>query len=222
MLAPTGLPGLAARVFDAVLFDLDGTLVDSTPVVERSWQRWGRDYGLAPGTWRVEHGIPARATLARLVPAGEIEAQFAVLERLETQDLDGVTALPGAVAALAALPAGRAAIATSGTRPIAHARIAHTGLPAPSVVVTAEESAAGKPDPAPYLLAAQRLGADPRRCLVVEDTPAGLAAGRAAGCATLAVTTSHAPQQLDADGVVADLSAVRFAASDDGVRLRPA
>ena len=127
-----------------------------------------------------------------------------------------------ATTTVAVISAADLAIATSGTRPIAHARIAHTGLPAPSVVVTAEESAAGKPDPAPYLLAAQRLGADPRRCLVVEDTPAGLAAGRAAGCATLAVTTSHAPQQLDADGVVADLSAVRFAASDDGVRLRPA
>jgi mannitol-1-/sugar-/sorbitol-6-phosphatase len=212
----------AGRSFDAVLFDLDGTLIDSTSAVERIWQRWGTQYGLRPGCWTFHHGVPARQMLARLVPAGEVEAQFEVLERLEVSDLDGLAVLPGAAEALAALPAGRAAIATSGTAPLAKARIDRTGLAAPAVVVTASDTPIGKPHPAPYLLAAERLGVDPARCLVVEDAPAGLTAARAAGCATLAVATTHRAADLDADAVVPDLSAVRFETEPDGVRVRAA
>ena len=220
MPAPGDLGRLAAQVFDAVLFDLDGTLVDSTPAVERSWRGWADQYGLAPGAWRMAHGVPARQVLGSLVAAAELDHQLAVLEQLEIADVDGVVALPGAVAALAALPAGRAAVVTSGTRPLAHARIRHTGLPAPDVVVTASDVSVGKPHPEPYLLAARRLGADPRRCLVVEDAPAGITSARAAGCAVLAVTTTHPPAELDADAVVLDLAAVRLVADPDGVRVR--
>jgi sugar-phosphatase len=210
-----------SRVFDAVLFDLDGTLIDSTAAVERIWRRWGAEHGL-PAGWEFPHGVPARQVLAAVVPASVVEAAFLRVSELELQDVDDVTLLPGAERALAALPAGRAAIATSGVEALAKLRIARTGLLAPPVLVTADDVPLGKPDPAPYLLAAERLGVPPARCLVVEDAPAGLVSGRAAGCATLAVATTHPPQALDADAVVGDLAAVRFTAGADGVRVRPA
>jgi sugar-phosphatase len=218
-LRPPGLGPLADRTFDAVLFDLDGTLIDSTPAVERTWQRWALGHGLVPGSWSFQHGVPARQMLALLIPAAEVDAAFERLTEIEVSDLDGIVLLPGSVEALAALPDGRAAIATSGTEPLAKARISHTGLPAPSVVVTASDTPIGKPDPAPYLLAAQRLGVDPARCLVVEDAPAGLVAARAAGCATLAVLTTHPADDLDADALADSLADVRFTVGQDGVRL---
>ncbi len=212
-------------VFEAVLFDLDGTLVDSTPSVERSWRRWAELWGMGEG-FVVRHGVPARQILAGLVPAGDVDRAFADIERIEVEDVEGVVALPGAVRALAALPPGRAAVVTSGTRPLARSRIHAAGLDAPAVVVTAEDVAVGKPDPAPYLLAARLLGVDPARCLVVEDAPAGLAAGRAAGCTTLGLTTTSPAAALaglgaDAapDLVVATLADVRLVGGPDGVRL---
>ena len=106
--------------------------------------------------------------------------------------------------------------------PLAKARIASSGLAAPSVLVTADQTAHGKPAPDPYLLAAERLGVDPTRCLVVEDAPLGLQAAKAAGCATLAVVTTTARDELHADAVVSNLSEVRFSADADGIRVRPA
>jgi sugar-phosphatase len=213
------LAALTGRVFDAVLFDMDGTLIDSTPSVDRSWAHWATGRGLDRSSFEVAHGVPARQILATFLPDHEVDAALAQIEALEVADADGIVVLPGALDALAALPLGRAAIVTSCTLPLARARIAATALPAPAVVVTADAVAVGKPDPAPYLLAAHRLGADPARCLVVEDAPAGLAAGRAAGCATLALTTTHAPGELVADALVATLAQVSFRADADGVRV---
>jgi sugar-phosphatase len=120
------------------------------------------------------------------------------------------------------LPERRAAIVTSCVRPLALARLAATGLTAPEVMVTADQVEIGKPDPAPFLLAARLLGVDPADCLVVEDAPAGLTAALAAGSARLAVSTTHTAQELDADAIVADLAAVRFTVGADGVRVGPA
>jgi mannitol-1-/sugar-/sorbitol-6-phosphatase len=222
VLNPPDLSSLAGRVFSAVLFDLDGTLIDSTGSVDRVWERWAREYGLDQDDFAVEHGVPARAQLAKLVPADRIEEEFQKVERMECEDLDGVIRLPGAIEALGSIPDHRMAIATSGTRPLAEARVGHTGIRPPAVFVTADDTPAGKPDPAPYLRAAELLGHAPDTCLVVEDAPAGLAAGRAAGCTTLALATSHDPAELDADAVVADLAAVRFVVDDEGVRVTPA
>jgi sugar-phosphatase len=210
---------LDGRLFAAVLFDLDGTLIDSTGVVERTWRRWADEYGLAPG-WLPPHGVPAKQVLADVVPAADVAAALARVSAIELSDVDGVVLLPGAADALAALPADRVAIVTSGVAALAELRTAHTRLAVPPVVVTADDVPVGKPDPAPYLLAARRLGVDPARCLVVEDAPAGLAAGRAAGCATLAVATTHPVVELDADTVVPDLAAVGFSADPDGIRVR--
>ena len=223
MQSPEGrdLDAVPDTTFEAVLFDLDGTLVDSTPAVERSWRRWAALWGMGEG-FVVRHGVPARQVLAGLVPAPDVDRAFADIERIEIEDVEGVVALPGAARALAALPPGRAAVVTSGTRPLATSRIGAAGLDAPAVVVTAEDVPVGKPDPAPYLLAARRLGLDPARCLVVEDAPAGLTAGRAAGCTTLALTTTSPAAELAALGPdlgVATLADVRFLAGPDGVRL---
>jgi sugar-phosphatase len=208
-----------AVLFEAVLFDMDGTLIDSTPSVERSWARWAAERGLDRGRITVAHGVPARQILASFLPVAEVDGALVEIEVMEVADVEGIVVLPGALDALAALPTGRAAIATSSTQSLAKARIAATGLPAPAVVVTADDVTVGKPHPGPYLLAAARLGVDPARCLVVEDAPAGVASGRAAGCATLAVATTHAVSALDADAVVASLAGVRFVAGSDGIQV---
>jgi len=205
--------------FAAVLFDMDGTLIDSTPSVERCWARWAQEMGVDLQRLLGWHGVPARAIAEALLPPERVEAGVARINQLEVEDTDGIRPLPGAAEALGLLPAGRAAIATSCTRPLAGARIAAAGLVVPDVVVTADDVVRGKPDPEPFVLAAQRLGVDPARCLVVEDAPAGLAAARAAGCATLAVTTTTPPEGLDADVVVRDLAQVRVVVDGDGVHV---
>jgi sugar-phosphatase len=206
--------------FDAVLFDLDGTLVDSTRSVTRSWLHWAGEYGVPPERLVGWHGVPAKQIIEAVVEPPLREQALARIEELEVADAaGGIDVLAGAAAALAALPAGRVAIVTSCTAPLAVARLAASRLAAPAVVVTASDVAVGKPDPQPYLLGARRLGADPARCLVVEDAPAGLDSGRAAGCATLAVVTTHAAADLAADVVVGTLADVRFVAGHDGVRV---
>ncbi len=222
MATPTPSP-FAVPGFEAVLFDMDGTLIDSTPSVERSWAQWIRRRGLERSAFTVAHGVPARQILAGFLAEDEVEAALVEIEAIEVAAAgEGIAILPGTVEALSVLPAGRAAIVTSCTAPLAKARLATTGLPAPAVLVTADDVAVGKPDPAPYLLAAQRLGVDPRRCLAVEDAPAGLASARAAGCITLAVTTTHPAAELEAGAVVGTLADVRFTVRGDTVRLAPA
>ncbi len=210
-----------ARTFQAVLFDMDGTLVDSVSAVDRCWSRWAREYGLPGGRLELAHGVPSRQVLAAVVRPADLDAAVRRIEELEVADVDGVTLLPGAARVLASLPPGRAAIATSCTRPLAQARIAASGLAVPSVVVTASDVAVGKPEPAPFLLAARLLGVDPADCLVVEDAPAGVTAARAAGCTSLAVLTTHPRERLEADAAVASLAEVRFVAVPGGVRVLP-
>jgi sugar-phosphatase len=216
---PVDLGRLAGRAFAAVLFDLDGTLVDSTPAVERCWRRWAEEFGIELpgfGTW---HGIPAAQIVATLMPEALWQDGIRRINELEIADDEGVLALPGSSAALAALPGRRAAIVTSCVWELAMVRLRVSGLSAPNVIVTADQVPTGKPDPAPYLLAARRLGVDPADCLVVEDAPAGLDSGRAAGAALLAVVTTNPLERLEADAIVADLSAVRFSIEPDGVRI---
>lgn len=211
------------RPFAAVLFDMDGTLISSLAAVERSWARLAEEYAIPAERFFTFHGIPARAIVDRLLwdrPAAERDAAYARIVEIEVSDTAGIAILPGAVAALEVLtPAGRCAIVTSSSRPLAAARLAATGLPAPSVLVTADDVDHGKPHPDPFLVGAAAFGADPRDCLVVEDAASGLAAARAAGCPTLALATTHAPEDLAGDVVISDLASVRFEVADDGVHL---
>jgi mannitol-1-/sugar-/sorbitol-6-phosphatase len=215
-----GLGQLTDEVFEAVIFDLDGTLIDSTPAVVRAWAAWASEYGLPPIDLRMHHGTPSASVVRAVMPEHLHEAGMRRITELEIADLHDVVVLPGTVEALTSLASAKNAIATSCTVPLAKARIAAAQLVPPSVLVTADDVVHGKPHPEPFLEAARRLGVDPRRCLVVEDAPRGLEAARTAGCFTLAVLTTTPREALDADAIVNDLSDVRFQVDQDGVRVR--
>jgi len=197
--------------FHALLFDLDGVLVDSTAVVERTWRAFAARHALdAARVVRAAHGRRAIDTIADLTPAVDGVAELARMIDEEATDLAGLEALPGAAALLTALPLDRWAVVTSGVRAVAEARLRAAGLPIPAVLVPADEIARGKPDPEGYLHAAARLGAAPADCVVLEDAPAGLAAARAAGMRVVALTTTHdAASVAGADLVVPTLAALR-------------
>lgn len=211
------LDRLADRVFEAVLFDMDGTLIDSTPAVIRSWARWGAEYDVPAVRLTGWHGVPSASVVRGVLTVDRHEAGIARIQEIEIADVEGIVVLPGVAESLKALSDAKTAIATSCTLPLAKARIAAAQLVPPSVLVTADDVIRGKPAPDPYLEAARRVAADPTRCLVVEDAPAGLESARAAGCATLAVTTTTSPEDLIADAVVTDLSEVRFEVTTTGV-----
>jgi sugar-phosphatase len=189
--------------YSGFLFDLDGTLVDSLPAVERAWSNWGARHGIAADEiLDFIHGKQAITSLRHFM-AGQseaaIQAEFLALEKTEAEDTDGVRALPGAKALLTQLNALQIpwAIVTSGSVPVAHARHKAAGLPQPAVFITAEQVAKGKPEPDPYLLGAERLKLSPADCVVVEDAPAGVIAGLAAGCAVIAANAPDDTPRID-------------------------
>ncbi|WP_043681919.1 HAD family hydrolase [Streptomyces xylophagus] len=207
---------------EALLFDNDGTLVSSLESVRRCWTRWAKEFGISAEDFaRVElHGRTAVEIAADLLPADVVPEAVARIEALEVADVanGGAVLLPGTKDFLDSLPADRWAVVTSATRRLAEARLAHAGI-LPKTLVVAEDVTRGKPDPEPYLLAARQLGIDPARCVVFEDAPAGLRAGRAAGMITVALATTHEAHELDADLVVSDLSALSALVSDGGVEI---
>ncbi len=209
------------RTFDAVLFDMDGTLISSTASVVRSWTQLAVEYAIPAERFGDFHGIPARALIDLLLAdrtADERDAAEARITELEIADGRGVVALPGAAEAMAALaPAGRCAVVTSANARLATARLTAAGL-LQCPVVTADDVARGKPDPEPFRAAAAVLGVDPARTLVVEDASAGVTAGRAAGATVLGVRTTS--RELAADLVVDDLAAVRLVPVLGGVEVR--
>jgi sugar-phosphatase len=215
---------------DALLFDMDGTLVDSTPAVERCWRTWIGEYGVPAERFASIrlHGRPAADIIADLLPperlAGDgAEQALRRIEELEVADTEGTTALPGARALLAVLPVDRWAVVTSATARLAKVRLA-AGAIEPPVLVSADDITRGKPDPEPFLLGAALLGVEPARCLVLEDAPAGVAAARAAGMRCVAVSTTHPREVLDADVVVDSLESLRVLPGREGgllVDVRP-
>ncbi|MDJ0463240.1 HAD family hydrolase [Streptomyces sp. H27-C3] len=208
---------------EALLFDNDGTLLSSMESVIRCWTRWAQEYGITAEEFaRVElHGRPAAEIAADLLPADVVPGAVARIEQLEVEDVSGpggVVPLPGTAQLLASLPADRWAVVTSATRRLAEARLERVGI-TPKTLIAADDVTRGKPDPEPFLLAARRLGVDPARCVVFEDAPAGLQAGRAAGMTTVALATTHIRSELTADVVVTDLSAVSAQATEYGVEI---
>ncbi len=205
------------------LFDLDGTLVDSLPVVERSWCKWADRFGIPHDeVLNFIHGKQAITSLRHFLPGRseeEIQAEFRYLEAVEAQDTDGITALPGAVALLTQLDSAGIpwAIVTSGSVPVAHARHRAGGLPNAKIFVTAERVKHGKPAPDAYLLGAELLGLAPQACAVVEDAPAGLLSGLSAGCRTIAVNVpADAPRLDEADFVLTSLEELEIVRQPDG------
>ncbi|MEU0208923.1 HAD family hydrolase [Streptomyces canus] len=207
---------------EALLFDNDGTLVSSLESVHRCWTRWAEEFGITAEQFaRVElHGRPAVEIAADLLPADVVPQALARIEQLEVEDVPngGVHLLPGTRVFLDALPADRWAVVTSATRRLAEARLEAVGI-LPKTLVAADDVTRGKPDPEPYLLAARELGVDPARCVVFEDAPAGLRAGRAAGMTTVALTTTHQAHELDADLVVENLSALSALVTGGNVEI---
>ncbi|MEU2348421.1 HAD-IA family hydrolase [Modestobacter sp. NPDC049651] len=217
------LTALAGRTFDAVLFDMDGTLIDSMAGSLRAWAAWAEEHGVDPAALAEVGGRPAAQVVPALLAPDRVAAAIDRIERMEVElAADGIEVLPGTVDALAALPGDRVAIVTSCTRRLLAARLAGSGLRHPREIVSFDDVARGKPHPDPFLLGAQRLGVDPARCLAVEDAPAGLASARAAGCTTLAVGSTHTPDELVADAHAPDLSHVRFAVTPAGITVTAA
>jgi sugar-phosphatase len=198
----------------AVLFDMDGVLVDSTHAVARVWRKWALDRGFDPvKVVRAAHGRPSIDTVRDFLPNADSNAENLEVERQEVEDLEGVVAMPGAQALVTSIPAGRWTVVTSATRPLAEVRLRAAGIPTPESLVTADDIQLGKPHPEPYQKAAAWLGYPASECVVVEDAPAGIRAGKAAGARVIAVpTTSNRPEleSAGADWVVrncADISA---------------
>jgi mannitol-1-/sugar-/sorbitol-6-phosphatase len=201
-----------------VLFDLDGVLVDSTPAVARVWSKWAAKHGFVPDeVVRQAHGRPSIATIRDLLPGADAEAENREVERGEIEDIDGVIPLPGALEILQALPQDLWTIATSCTRRLAEVRIRAAGLPLPKHMVTSTDVQNGKPHPEPYIKAAQILGFAPADCIVVEDAPAGIRAGKAAGARVLALRTTAPDTELlesGADWIANDLASLRLGSTN--------
>jgi sugar-phosphatase len=194
------------------LFDLDGVLVDSTPAVARVWGAWATEHGLDPQeTVRRAHGRPSLATVRELLPDGDPEKENREVERREIADIDGVIPLPGVLDLLRKLPDDNWTIVTSCTRALAIVRIQAAGLPLPRVLTTSQDVTNGKPAPEPYLKGAATLGLTAGDCIVIEDAPAGVRAGKAAGARVIGLRTTGADSPLraaGADWIVDDCSAI--------------
>ncbi|MBV9453190.1 MAG: HAD-IA family hydrolase [Rubrobacter sp.] len=197
---------------EAILFDLDGVLVDSTRSVERVWQAWAEHHGLdAAKVVETAHGRRTTDTVRLFAPHLDAEVEAKKLEQAEIEDTGGLRKVDGAADLLGSLPSDSWAVVTSGTRSLATSRLRHTDLPIPQVLVGAEDIEKGKPDPECYLKGAQLLEAPAELCVVVEDTPAGIQAACSAGMAAVAVTTTHQASELsDADTLVRTLTDIQL------------
>lgn len=202
-----------------ILFDMDGVLMSSLGSVERSWTKYARMRGLdIELAIRTAHGRRAIETIRYLCPNHDADAELRVIEQLEVDDNEGLVVLPGVQALLQSLPQHNWAIVTSATERLARSRLAHAGIPVPDRFITAEMVGEGKPHPEPYQRGAKMLGLQPEECIVIEDAPAGVASGKAAGCMVIAVLTTHAPETLLAADWRVDTLA-NLHASPNGRRL---
>ncbi len=195
----------------AILFDLDGVLVDSTGSVDRQWRAWAREQGIdEQKVIDVAHGVRTIEVIRRVAPHMDAETEVLRLEQREADDHDGVSLMPGAIELVGSIPEGQWGVVTSGTRLLASARLQWAGLPLPRVLVTAEDVTNGKPHPEPYLRGAQLMGAKPEDCLVIEDAPAGIQSAQAGGMKVVGLTSTYgAPQLQAADAVVQKLAQVQ-------------
>jgi mannitol-1-/sugar-/sorbitol-6-phosphatase len=202
----------------AILFDLDGVLVDSTGSVERQWRIWARERGIdEKKIVSIAHGVRAVEVIRTVAPHLDAEAEVRKLESREAADHDGVAVMPGAVDLVRAIPDGRWGVVTSGARDLASARLRLAGIPVPTAMITADDVANGKPHPEPYLKGAELLGVNPAECLVIEDAPAGIRSAHAGGMRVIALTSTYrAPALSDADAVVKKLAQIKVGL--DGAR----
>jgi mannitol-1-/sugar-/sorbitol-6-phosphatase len=203
----------------AILFDLDGVLVDSTAYIEDQWRRWALAKGLeAEPFLHVCHGRRAVETIRLAAPDLDAEAEVAAFRPEDAADHRVLYPVKGAARLLSTLPTGSWAVATSGPRVMATERLRQAGLPLPPVLVCAEDVLHGKPSPDVYLTAASALGVSPSECVVLEDAPAGVEAAHAAGMRVIALTTTHRRSELDADARTASLAGIHVGRIDRTAR----
>lgn len=215
------MPSRTLLACDAVLFDLDGVLIDSTAVVERHYRRFALRHGLDADALIADlHGRRMADIIAAALPGLRGQAladECARFEAAEAADVTDLAVIPGAAGLTHELKGRPWAIVTSGTAPVANRRLEAAGIATPPALITGELVGSGKPSPDPYLLAAERLGVDPTRCVVVEDAPAGVEAGLAAGASVIGVATTVGAEELSAAHHVVDvLARLSTASGDDG------
>lgn len=212
-------PAAFTQRFRAFLFDMDGTLLNSIAAAERVWSIWAERHGLdVPAFLSTIHGARAIDTITRQALPGvdpEVEAQW--ITEAELNDVEGVVAIPGAVEFLNRLPGSQWALVTSAPKELALRRLQAAGISPPQVLVTAEDVAIGKPDPACYVLGAQRLGVRVQDCLVFEDATVGIRAGEAAGAAVVVVTSTHLKPMATAHASIDGYEQLQVERDDDGL-----
>jgi mannitol-1-/sugar-/sorbitol-6-phosphatase len=202
----------------AILFDLDGVLVDSTGSVEEHWRIWARRRGIdEEKVVAIAHGVRAIEVIRTVAPQLDAEAELRRLEEEESNDHHLLAAMPGAIDLVRSVPAGRWGVVTSGSRHLAADRLRLVGVPDPPVMVTADDVTNGKPHPEPYLKGAQLLGVSPSDCLVIEDAPAGIRAAHAGGMKVIGMASTYDASRLaEADAVVKKLTAIQVSANGAG------
>ena len=207
----------------ALLFDMDGVLINSTPAVARVWSRWAVERGFDPVEVVARaHGRPSLTTVREYLPHADHELENREVERREIEDVEGVLPLPGVSELLASLPADRWTIVTSCTRRLAEVRIRAAGLPLPRKMVTSNDITHGKPHPDPYLKGASILGFPAADCIVVEDAPAGVRSGKAAGARVIGLKTTVQEAELHeagADWVLNNCAEIRLLSAHQGLDL---
>lgn len=205
-------------VVRAVLFDMDGVLISSIAADERSWSKWAKLHGMqdtfsVPST----HGRRTADTIRTLRPDLDLAIELKRMEDFDAEDTLGLTLYPGAQDLLAQLSPTQWSIVTSASERVMRHRLGILGISLPLHIVTADHVSSGKPNPEPYQLAAAQLCLKPSECLVIEDAPSGIRAGKSAGSPVIAVASSHKPQELyEADWIIKSLNDLELATGEDG------
>jgi len=203
----------------AVLFDLDGVLVDSTRSVSRQYRLWASKTNLDPRVVEdIPHGVRSIDVVRQLAPHLDAEAEVKRIEKMEAEDRD-VLVMAGAADLLKSIPEDRWCVVTSGTRYLATSRLKYANLPIPRVMVSADDVSKGKPDPEPYLTGAKLLGMNASDCLVIEDAPAGILAAHAGGMRVIGITSTYPATALQAEIVVQKLAQIKVTSRDGGQTL---
>ncbi len=205
-----------------ILFDMDGVLLSSIGSVRRCWRRWAKMYGVPNAEeYEVPHGVRAIDIVKSLRPDIDPQEGLRAIEEMEVEDVGDLQVLPGVKTLLAGLPLERWAIVTSSTRRLLLARLKAAGLPVPERIISADDVERGKPDPEPYRRGAELLELRPEECLVVEDAPSGVGAGKAAGSRVLGVLGTHSAAELHgADWIVGSLEGLAVKVDPKGLELR--
>jgi mannitol-1-/sugar-/sorbitol-6-phosphatase len=208
----------------ALLFDLDGVLINSTPAVARVWHRWAVERGFDPEEVVPRaHGRPSLTTVREYLPNADHAAENREVERREMEDLEGVVPLPGALDLLRSIPEDRWTIVTSCTRRLAEVRIKAAGLPLPKKLISSNDITHGKPHPEPFLKGASVLGFPATNCVVFEDVPAGVKAAKAAGAKVVAFTTTvqaSVLQEAGADWILHSCADVQLVSHEKDLILK--